>query len=83
MSVPVAEIVDDLGSLLEAVGVAVAFGLGVMLVFSFAAFGSGRAYEARLQGRFALARAWGAVAALGLAGVAAGITLGLIVMTQR
>ena len=82
MKVPAAEIVE-VDSLLEAVGAALGFGVGIVFIFSLAVLGSVRAHEARLERRFASAGAWSVVAALGLAGVAAGITLGLIVMTQK
>jgi hypothetical protein len=58
-------------------------GIGVTLVFSLVIFGSAQAAEARREGRGGAAMAFGLLAAVAMAIVAAGVVLAITVILHK
>jgi hypothetical protein len=75
--------VVDTKALAQTVLAAFVGGLGVTLIFSIAIFGAARFADLSRSGRPVAALAFGAVALVALAGFAAAITFGIIVMTSK
>jgi hypothetical protein len=77
-----ASIVDG-HALLQVVWVGAVAGLGVTVAFGFAILGMSRASELGRHGRSGGALLYGALGAVALAGVAAAVVYGIVVMTQK
>jgi hypothetical protein len=80
--VTMATIVDTT-ALLRTVLAALASGIGVTLIFSVALLGAVRSLDYGREGRSMAAATMGALAALALLAVAAAVTIGIIVMTNK
>ena len=79
---PLGAIVDG-GDLLEVIWVSFAAGLGVTAVFAIALAGATRTLDLRRDGRGFEATAYGALALVASAGVAAAVVLAIVVMTNK
>jgi hypothetical protein len=75
--------VVDWAAMLQVVWVSIASGLGVTAVFALALLGTTRAMEFRRNGRSLEAAAFGTLALVGSAGVAAAVVLAIVVMTHK
>ena len=75
--------VVETDALLETVLAAFVAGVGVTLVFSLAILGAARFADMSRDGRPVAAAAFGALALVALAVAAAGVTIGIIVMTSK
>jgi hypothetical protein len=73
----------DTTALLRTVLAALASGIGVTLIFSVALLGAVRSLDYGREGRSMAAATMGALAALALLAVAAAVTIGIIVMTNK
>jgi hypothetical protein len=73
----------DTTALLRTVLAALASGIGATLIFSVALLGAVRSLEYGREGRSMAAATMGALAALALLAVAAAVTIGIIVMTDK
>jgi hypothetical protein len=82
VSLPIADIIE-VDSLWKSVVAAIAAGAGITLAFSLGLLGWIRAGEARRGGEKFEASVWTVVGAAGLLACAAGIVLGLILMTDK
>jgi hypothetical protein len=69
--------------LLETVAASLIAGVGIIVIFSLAIAGAALFAEARRNARSALAVGAGFLTAVGLAGTAAAIAIGIIVMTSK
>jgi hypothetical protein len=78
----IASIVDG-EALLEVVWTSLLAGIGVTAIFAVAILGGTRAADASRGGQPVAAVAFGALALLALAGVAAAVVFGIVVMTQK
>ena len=75
--------VVETDALLETVLAAFVAGVGVTLVFSLAILGAARFADMSRDGHPVAAAAFGALALVALAVAAAGVTIGIIVMTSK
>ena len=73
----------DTTALLRTVLAALASGIGVTLIFSVALLGAVRSLDYGREGRSMAAATMGALAAFALLAVAAAVTIGIIVMTNK
>jgi hypothetical protein len=73
----------DTTALLRTVLAALASGIGVTLIFSIAILGAVRSLDYGRGGRSIAAATMGALAVLALLAVAAAVTIGIIVMTNK
>jgi hypothetical protein len=73
----------DGDALLDVVWTSLLAGIGVTAIFSVAILGGTRAADASRAGRPAAAGLFGALAVAALAGVAAAVVFGIVVMTQK
>jgi hypothetical protein len=73
----------DTTALLRTVLAALASGIGATLIVSVALLGAVRSLEYGREGRSMAAATMGALAALALLAVAAAVTIGIIVMTDK
>jgi hypothetical protein len=73
----------DTKALWETVVASAIAGIGVTLIFSVAILGASRFAESSRDGRPAAAVAFGVLAIFALVAAAAGVTVGIIVMTQK
>lgn len=80
---PLADETVDWSALLQVVWVSVAAGLGVTVAASLAIFGTTRALDARREGQAMPAAMFSVIGLAGVLLLAAGVTLGVIVMTQK
>jgi len=80
--VTMATIVDTT-ALLRTVLAALVSGIGVTLIFSVAILGAVHSLDYGREGRSMAAATMGALAALALLAVAAAVTIGIIVMTNK
>jgi hypothetical protein len=74
--------VVEVEELLQTVAAAFIAGIGITFVFSLAVLGAARFTEASRDGRPLLATLFATLAVAGLVATAAGITVGVIVMTS-
>ncbi len=75
--------VVETDALLQTVLAAFVAGVGVTLVFSLAILGAARFADMSRNGRPVSAAAFGALTLVALAVAAAGVTIGIIVMTSK
>jgi hypothetical protein len=75
--------VVETDALLQTVLAAFVAGVGVTLVFSLAILGAARFADMSRDGRPVAAAAFGALTLVALAVAAAGVTIGIIVMTSK
>jgi hypothetical protein len=75
--------VVDTQALLKTVVAAFVAGVGVTLIFSLAILGAARFADRSRDGRPVAAVAFGALAVVALAGAAAAVTIGIIVMARK
>jgi hypothetical protein len=73
----------DGDALLNVLWTSLLAGIGVTTVFAVAILGGTRAVDASRGGRPAAAAVFGALAVVALAGVAAAVVFGIVVMTQK
>jgi hypothetical protein len=73
----------EFGKLLEVVWVSLVAGVGVTAVFSLVIFGGAQAAEARRSGRGGAATGYGALAAVSLLIVAAGVAFALSTILHK
>jgi hypothetical protein len=79
--VPIAAL--EFGKLVEVVWVSLVAGVGVTAVFSLVIFGGAQAAEARRNGHGAAATAYGVLAAVSMAVVAAGVVFAITVILHK
>ena len=82
MSALAGSIVDS-EALLDTVAASLVAGIGVTIAFSFAILGAALFGEARRDGRPLAAAGAGGLAVVALAGCAAAIVFGIVVMTSK
>jgi hypothetical protein len=75
--------VVEWGDVVDVIWTAAAAGVGVTVAFALAILGTVRAVDRQRDGRLAAATAYGVVGAAALGVVAAGVVLGIIVMTSK
>jgi hypothetical protein len=73
----------DVDALLDVVWTSLLAGIGVTGIFAVAILGGTRAADASRGGRTVAATAFGVLAVVALAGVAAAVVFGIVVMTQK
>jgi hypothetical protein len=73
----------DGDALLDVVWTSLLAGIGVTGVFAVAILGGTRAIDASRGGRTVAAAVFGVLAVVALAGVAASVVFGIVVMTQK
>ena len=78
-----ADAIVDWAALGKVVVASLISGVGIMLFFSFAIVGATRFSEMRRDQRMLGATIYGAIALVGLAVTAAGIVVGIVVMTHK
>jgi hypothetical protein len=83
MRLPIADDIVEWDLILQVIYSALAAGVAVTIAVSFAIFGFTRAADARRDGDTIDAAFYGALFLLGLAGCAAAIVLGIVVMTSK
>jgi hypothetical protein len=77
-----AEIVDPT-AVWQTIVAALAAGIGVTAVFAIAVFAIARSIELGLDGRTAVAAAFGAIAAIAIVACVGAVVVGVIVMTSK
>jgi hypothetical protein len=73
----------EFGKLAQVVWVSLVAGIGVTAVFSLVIYGSAQSGEARRDGRGGAATAYGALAGISLAVVAAGVVFAITVILNK
>ena len=82
MSLLAADVIDG-HALVQLLWVGAASGIGVTAAFGVALLGVTRAADLSRNGRGAEAAAYGVVAVIALAAVAAAVVYGIVIMTQK